>query len=80
MKSNAILVAALLFLALAGASPSRADNAMAPPVACWSGYHPDKHGNCQPNIPQTARFCDQPGLIYQPAPWGWSCVPESQGY
>ena len=49
-------------------------------MACWSGYHPDKYGNCQPNIAETPRYCDQPGLMYQPAPWGWTCVPIPQGY
>jgi hypothetical protein len=80
MKSKAILAASLLFLPLVGALPSHAQSRMAPPLACWAGYHPDKDGNCQPNIPETPRYCDQPGLIYQPAPWGWSCVPAPQGY
>jgi len=79
MNARTALAAALLVASLAiGASataPARAQS-----MACAGGYHPDALGNCQPNIPQVDRYCPQAGTIYQPSPWGWSCVPISKGY
>jgi hypothetical protein len=50
------------------------------PRSCASGYHPDEGGNCQPNAAQYNRFC-APGLVYEPDPLGWRCVPPSpDGY
>lgn len=85
MIATSILSAALTVASLAGAPPTNGDLiarvAMRGPIACFSGYHQDAQGNCQPNIPQTPTYCASlPGTVYQPAPWGWDCVPVAKGY
>jgi hypothetical protein len=88
MNANAIFAFALLFGAVAGASPALAASEFVTPVvlknpspvACASGYHLDASANCQPDTPTADIYCPQPGLIYQPEPWGWNCVPAPAGY
>ena len=88
MNLNSSFAVALLFVPLVGSSPAWATSEFVTlvvlktqfPVACAAGYHSDASGNCQPNIETVDRYCPQPGLIYQPAPWGWSCVPAPEGY
>ncbi len=62
--------AALAFISLALSLVGPAEAAR----ACASGYHADRQGHCQPNIPQTNRYCAK-GYVYQPAPDGWRCLP-----
>jgi hypothetical protein len=46
--------------------------------ACGSGYHTDEHGDCQPDVAQTNRFCPA-GAVYHPSPGGWTCeYPDAQ--
>ena len=88
MNANVVFAFALQLGALAGGSPAWATSEFVTPVvlknhfpvACGSGYHLDASGNCQSNTPTVDQFCPQPGLIYQPAPWGWNCVPAPEGY
>jgi len=87
MIAMSILSAALTFGSLAGAPPTNGDLIARVvlrtqfPLACFSGYHQDAEGNCQPNIPQTPLYCASlPGTVYQPTPDGWNCVPAPKGY
>jgi hypothetical protein len=34
------------------------------PVACASGYHPDRGGNCQPDVEEQNRFCPRGEVIH----------------
>ncbi len=87
MIATSLLAAAMAFGALADAPPTNGDLAASGilktqfRIACYSGYHQDKDGNCQPNIPETPRYCASlPGYIYQPTPDSWTCVPAPKGY
>jgi hypothetical protein len=50
-------------------------------MTCWSGYHADRRGDCQPDNAIPDRFCP-PGLMYQVFPnyEGYICVPIPQGH
>lgn len=48
-------------------------------AACAAGYHTDRRGDCQSNIPEVSRYCP-PGAVYQPFPDGWVCEPAPRGY
>jgi hypothetical protein len=65
------VTAAALGLAGFGATPAAAT---APQVAmaCASGYHVDRGGNCQPNAGETNRYCP-PGYVFHPSFDGWYC-------
>jgi hypothetical protein len=59
------------FAATMAAAPAGADAAV---KYCAHGYHHDKSGYCQPNHPQTNRWC-APGYVRQVSPHGWRCRP-----
>ncbi len=89
MNAKAVLAVALFLSPLAGGAPAWASADYVTqvvlktqfPVACAGGYHQDADGNCQPNIPAVPTYCASlPGYVYQPAPWGWDCVPAPKGY
>ena len=44
------------------------------PVACASGYHLDRGGNCQPNVAEVSRYCP-PGTVFHPTFDSWECDP-----
>ena len=73
----AALLAALGFAAPAVARPG-VGLGDAYPQACASGYHPDRGGNCQPNVAEVSRFCP-PGLVYEPTFDSWRCDPPPPG-
>ena len=77
--SSALFIGSLVLGALAG--PASVTSAQAQPIACWSGYHLDKRGDCQPDIPAADLRCG-PGLISQVFPnyFGYICVPIPKGY
>ncbi len=63
------------------ADRSGVSEANAAPRQCWSGYHPDRRGDCQSNNPVLDTSCP-PGLITQVFPnyAGYICVPIPRGY
>jgi hypothetical protein len=83
MNAKTALAAAALLGSIAGAFLlASAAPAAAQRVACASGYHADRQGNCQPNNPQPNLQPCPPGYLSAPAPtWsGYTCVPIPKGY
>ncbi len=67
--------AAMFWLAApAAAARSGAGLGEAYPLACASGYHTDRGGNCQPNVAEENRYCPT-GLVFHPTFDGWTCDP-----
>jgi hypothetical protein len=84
MNARTAFAAVALFGSIAGAFGigSAAPAASAQNIACASGYHADRQGNCQPNSPQPNLEPCPPGYLSAPAPtWsGYMCVPIPKGY
>jgi hypothetical protein len=76
MRNLFAATAVLCLAANATAAPARARVGLgsAFPVACAAGYHVDAGGNCQPNGPQTNRYCPT-GTVFHPTFEGWNCDP-----
>jgi hypothetical protein len=81
MNARILLLGALLIGSAFGASSFSAP-AAAQSTQCWAGYHVDRRGDCQPDVPTVDQRCG-PGLQAQVWPNGQSyiCVPiGQQGY
>jgi hypothetical protein len=80
MNAKLFLLGALL-IGSAASGLLAGQPAQAATMACWSGYHPDRRGDCQPNNPTPDRYCPD-GLVYQVFPnyEGYVCVPIPRGY
>jgi hypothetical protein len=85
MNAKTVFAAVAFSGSMAGAFVvgSAAPAASAQSVACASGYHADRQGNCQPNNPQPNLQPCPAGYLATPFPsWGnsYKCVPIPAGY
>ena len=69
----ALAATCLSGFAMSGGAAQAAHHDEAYRLACGSGYHTDRQGNCQSNVAETSRYCP-PGEIYNPFPGGWYCT------
>ena len=74
MKLACALALAVATLAVSGAEAQPPGLGFSQPLACASGFHVDRGGNCQPNIAEVSRYCP-PGTVFHPTFDSWSCDP-----